>query len=356
MQEYYMEKKATKTVDAAKTAKAAKAVQPEMPSTLEAAQAFVAANSEKLQPLRQIFQNLGDNLPQVLILEGGEAAERLSLALWLTAKLNCSKEIKPCLHCPNCLQVGAKIFNDLYILDGQEGSIKIESVRELKPVLGQAPRGNGVRVVILAEAQALGLEAANSLLKVLEEPKAKLLFLLLAPSRERLLPTLISRSWCLTLPWPALGLSSNPYWESILSNFLQTGQGLFEHTATKGQMTPALAREILLILQKFLVAAWLEQNSGQQSLVKQNLENKNLANQNLELSQNAKQATPNQAGGHRPVAGQLSYPPILRALSATQMLVSTDLIAKAQTALDYTVNPALVINGLAIQLSASINR
>ena len=106
------------------------------------------------------------------------------------------------------------------MLDGREGSIKIETVRELRTILGEAPRGDGKRVVILAEAQSLGVEAANALLKSLEEPRPGVCFLLLAPQRERLLPTLVSRGWVVTLAWPEAGTPSTPelfQWEEALA-------------------------------------------------------------------------------------------------------------------------------------------
>ncbi|MFQ8736457.1 MAG: DNA polymerase III subunit delta [Bilophila wadsworthia] len=165
--------------------------------------------------------------PQVLILEGGSVAERFSVALWHAARLNCPEGRPPCLHCPACLQIGANLFHDLYVLDGREGSIKIETVRELRTILGEAPRGDGKRVVILAEAQSLGVEAANALLKSLEEPRPGVCFLLLAPQRGASLPTLVSRGWVVRWRGGA-GTPSTPelfQWEEALAEFGPPGRG-----------------------------------------------------------------------------------------------------------------------------------
>jgi len=64
-------------------------------------------------------------------------------------------------------------------------------------------RSGGRRVVVLPDAARLGTAAANALLKSLEEPNPGLIWLLLAPSRARLLPTVVSR--CLQLPLPPPG-------------------------------------------------------------------------------------------------------------------------------------------------------
>ena len=193
---------------AAKTTRTA--TEEQLPTREEAEAAFALALDARQERVRAALNKLASDPPQVLILEGGSVAERFSVALWHAARLNCPEGQPPCLHCPACLQIGANLFHDLYVLDGREGSIKIETVRELRTILGEAPRGDGKRVVILAEAQSLGVEAANALLKSLEEPRPGVCFLLLAPQRERLLPTLVSRGWVVTRAWPEAGTPSTP--------------------------------------------------------------------------------------------------------------------------------------------------
>lgn len=204
------------------------ATEEQLPTREEAEAAFALALDARQERVRAALNKLASDPPQVLILEGGSVAERFSVALWHAARLNCPEGRPPCLHCPACLQIGANLFHDLYVLDGREGSIKIETVRELRTILGEAPRGDGKRVVILAEAQSLGVEAANALLKSLEEPRPGVCFLLLAPQRERLLPTLVSRGWVVTLAWPEAGTPSTPelfQWEEALAEFMPPGRG-----------------------------------------------------------------------------------------------------------------------------------
>ena len=81
----------------------------------------------------------------------------------------------------------------------------MQRVRELKSRLRDAPHGQGRRVVLLMGLSLNRDEAANALLKALEEPSPTTVFVLLAPQREQLLPTLVSRSFCLTLPGRTAG-------------------------------------------------------------------------------------------------------------------------------------------------------
>lgn len=311
-------KKAAKAPSRAKAAAAADEV---LPSREEAVTAFSSALVPNLQRVRERVATLAERPPQLLHVEGGELNERVGLALWWAALLNCenvgqcgpkdgSAEVGPCLACPSCLRIGAGLFADLVVLDGREGSIKIDQVRELRPLLGEAPRFGRKRVVIVLEAQSLGIEAANSLLKSLEEPCPDSCFLFTMPQRERLLPTLVSRGWVLTLPWPD---PSRPLpdpvrdWALSLAEFVGSGRGWFERTSVKGALDAALAQSIVLAGQKALAERLTgRENSGLGRIL-----------------------------GHLP----------------DRLVPATDeLFAQCQEALQAQVNPALVMDRMATEL------
>jgi DNA polymerase-3 subunit delta' len=196
--------------------------------------------------------------PSSLLLEGGNADERLALGLFWAARLMCREEAPPCGKCRICLQIEGDACRDLFLLNGAEGSINVDTVREVRAVLGDPPAGRGPRVVILAEAQALGDGAANALLKSLEEPSPGNVFVLLAPSREILLPTLVSRSFVLTLGWPKGELEDPSLRDSLraLCEFIQSGKGTWlEWTGRKGNVDARMADSILREVQRSLVQA-----------------------------------------------------------------------------------------------------
>ncbi|GAB6177184.1 DNA polymerase III subunit delta' [Desulfobaculum senezii] len=205
--------------------------------------------------IQDVLTRLVDTQPQVLLLEGGTVDERMDMAMHWARLNNCATRTA-CGHCPACVQIEQGVHVDIKLLDGREGKIKIDDVRELKPLFGQPPRGDGKRVVILAEAQELIVAAANALLKSLEEPCPGTLFVLLAPQRERLLPTLVSRSWVLTLPWPhGGGLDGEAAdWLRALGQFAQSGTGWFAKTGAKGAVTRDIALKVVLACRKDLTA------------------------------------------------------------------------------------------------------
>jgi DNA polymerase-3 subunit delta' len=280
-----------------------------LPSREDAATALAPALHERHARVRDAMLRLRLEPPQVLLLEGGLEHERFSMALWYAALLNCNVA-PPCLTCPTCLQIGAELFADLHIIDGRDASIKIANIRDLRALIGEAPRGGGKRVIVLAEAQALLPQAANALLKSLEEPNPGTVFVLLSPQRERLLPTLVSRGWALTLAWPDVAAplpEALRAWPEALGRFLIRGQGWFDLTSAKGAVDAKAARQAVLVFQKALAAAAAGRNAGDLGPALENL------------------------------------PPAAR-------FAMRDALANAQESLDFMINPALVLDALVTRL------
>ncbi|NDV19566.1 DNA polymerase III subunit delta' [Pseudodesulfovibrio sp. JC047] len=192
--------------------------------------------------------------PQSIVIEGGDADSRVALALYWAMRLNCASGSVPCGQCAACKQIGDLAFNDLVFFDGREGLIKVDPVRQMRSTWGQPPNGDGYRVTIFAEAQMFMTEAANALLKSLEEPRPGNVFVLAAPQRERLLETLISRSWVVTLAWPDVRQNSPEVseWVQALVTFWQTGRGWFARTSSKGAVDKHLAMQVVLGMQREL--------------------------------------------------------------------------------------------------------
>ncbi len=212
------------------------------------------------------LRTLAAHAPQSLVIEGGTEADRKTAALAWAATLNCAGEpaTRPCCRCAACAQIVQGVFMDLKTFGDQE-KITTDEVREALPEWGQPPRGNGRRVSIFFAAHEFHPAVANLLLKTLEEPRPGNVFVLLAPQRERLLQTLVSRSFVLTLPWPTPQPPEPDVaeWLAALLNFWDTGQGWFERTGTKGAADRALALRLLSACQRELTLAVAGDTAGE---------------------------------------------------------------------------------------------
>lgn len=216
------------------------------------------------------LDGLARTRPQTLLLEGGTEQQRYSMALYWAQLANCvdpSENETPCGECLPCRQIAANEFMDLLIYDGRISNkaddekpgpiraLRIENMRALKALTGTAPHGRGKRVAVFQGISQLREEALNSLLKTLEEPSSHTLFVLLTPQRQQLLPTLVSRSLCMTLPWTGSSnlVCAEPELESSLAHFLGTGRGFLDKIAAKGALDADGAASLLMACQASLV-------------------------------------------------------------------------------------------------------
>jgi len=139
-----------------------------------------------------------NHLSQAHLLVGPPRIGKTSLALYLARALNClDPQTRPCGNCSACHKIGKGLHPDVRVIDEQGASIKIDQMRELQREMALSPFEGHRRVYILCNFQQATLEAANCLLKTLEEPPPKVVLILTATEAEMLLPTIVSR--CQTL-------------------------------------------------------------------------------------------------------------------------------------------------------------
>jgi len=146
-----------------------------------------------------------ERLAHGLLIHEDPGAGGLELARWIAQRVNCTEPARaPCGECQSCRWIAADQHPDVTRLSPEEDSeyIKVEPVRELIADLTLTAHGRGYKVVIFSPAHALNPNAANSLLKTLEEPPKRTLVLLVTSQPSRLLPTLRSRCSRLRLAGP----------------------------------------------------------------------------------------------------------------------------------------------------------
>lgn len=162
--------------------------------------------------------------PHSLLLTGREGIGKLAFAKHSARGLLCERPPAPnavnaCGACPSCAWFGSAIHPDFMLLtpdnatsldaeksrDGQSKAgqmITIDRIRQLNEFVSVAPQRDIAKVIVIYPAEALNPNAANALLKMLEEPPPAVFFLLVSHNPYRLLPTLLSRCQRIHLPAP----------------------------------------------------------------------------------------------------------------------------------------------------------
>ena len=128
---------------------------------------------------------------------GTEGPAKDEMVLAFARALNCEKSSDPVCDCAPCRKIGNRNHPDVRWLGADEKarSIKIEEIRELIHQSTLKPYEGKWKVFILKGAERLTLEAANALLKTLEEPPAHSVFILLVENKAHLLETIQSRGF-----------------------------------------------------------------------------------------------------------------------------------------------------------------
>lgn len=116
-------------------------------------------------------------------------------ALLLAMALNCEdlQENGPCGLCRVCRQVKTGAFADLIEISPEKDLIRIEQIRKMQARANLGKIVGKKKIIIIYQADLLREEAANSLLKILEEPPLDTVFILAAANGDKLLPTVLSR-------------------------------------------------------------------------------------------------------------------------------------------------------------------
>lgn len=170
---------------------------------------------------KQILQRLlrrGD-LGFTLIFAGPEGIGKKQFALTLAKAANCQTppgtNDDSCDQCPACQRIQADAYSDVVTVKPDGTYIKIAQTRELTNDVQVRPREGRQRFFLIDEADRLREEAANSLLKTLEEPPSTSTIVLLTARPDALLPTIRSRAQKLSFA----SLSSGEMQKYLASNF-----------------------------------------------------------------------------------------------------------------------------------------
>lgn len=251
------------------------------------------------------------HIAHAYLFTGPEGVGKKAAALALAQYLNCAQADREqgvsCGVCPSCVQAASGNHPDIFLLTADGSSIKIEQIRSLMAKLSLRSYSGGYQVVIIDNAHLMTEQAANCLLKTLEEPAANTVFCLIS-SQSALLPiTILSRcqqiqfqflpaaviSSILTAHHPekqariglvtALAKGSLSAAEEILSNeeFAQARTDLYDLLSQFAQTTPAqlllwcdqwdknrkMARSIVELCQLWFHDVLLLSTAGEQQLL-----------------------------------------------------------------------------------------
>ncbi|RAU47377.1 MULTISPECIES: DNA polymerase III subunit delta' [unclassified Pseudomonas] len=145
------------------------------------------------------------------LLHGPAGIGKRALAERLMHRLLCQQPLglEACGHCKSCSLLAAGSHPDNYVLEPEEAdkAIKVDQVRDLVSFVVQTAQMGGRKVVLIEPVESMNINAANALLKSLEEPSGDTVLLLVSHQPSRLLPTIKSRCVQQACPLPSEAMS-----------------------------------------------------------------------------------------------------------------------------------------------------
>ncbi len=174
-----------------------------------------------VQRLQQAI--ISGRVAHAYLITGALGSGKKSLATAFAQALFCTEQPgNACGTCLDCRRVEAGNHPDMTIIEPDAGKIKIDQVRRLKERFALQAYEGSWKVGIVVGAETMTVEAANSLLKLLEEPSGQAVIMLLSTSPSMLLPTIVSRCQRITM-------KRIP--RQLIASFLEREYGLFPQTA-----------------------------------------------------------------------------------------------------------------------------
>lgn len=146
-----------------------------------------------------------ERLPNSLLFFGPESVGKKLTAVAVAKALNCETDGPRdyCGSCPSCRKIDLSNHPDVHSIEpeGPGNVIRIEKIRRMKEAINLKPFEGKAKIFIIKDAHLLPLEAANSMLKILEEPPMNSYIILITNDLNKIIPTIRSRcQWVIFSP------------------------------------------------------------------------------------------------------------------------------------------------------------
>ncbi|TVX95770.1 DNA polymerase III subunit delta' [Cohnella terricola] len=146
---------------------------------------------------KSLLQNglASNRIAHAYLFAGPPGSGRMEMAIAFAQAIFCERGGNDaCGECLECRKVEHGNHPDLHLIQPDGATVKIEQIRTLQRELAYRSSGAGYKVYIIEGAETMTTQASNSLLKFLEEPPSPVVAILLAPSAQSVLPTILSRT------------------------------------------------------------------------------------------------------------------------------------------------------------------
>ncbi|HAM35275.1 MAG TPA: hypothetical protein DEB40_06165 [Elusimicrobia bacterium] len=216
-------------------------------------------------------------IPSAIVFSGMEGTGKTLMAMEFSKTILCRERKAPadppCGFCRDCIAVDKRNHPDLTLVNAsyqaqfleadpaRQKTLRVDTIRHLRRDMELRSLMGHWKIAIVEDAHTLEIEAANALLKILEEPNARTLWLLVTAQRERLPRTVLSRCFCVMFSPlgeetvrgiledlgidPARAVDLARLCEGSAGRALALADGDYPESLTAGPLAPVIAAESL---------------------------------------------------------------------------------------------------------------
>lgn len=136
-----------------------------------------------------------DRISHAYLLHGARGTGKEAIAVLIAKVLFCNNKsgVEPCLQCTECKRIDSRNHPDVHWIEPEGQSIKIDQIKNLQKEFTYSGLESAQKVYIIVGADTLTANAANRILKFLEEPSKKTTAIMLTENSHAILPTIRSR-------------------------------------------------------------------------------------------------------------------------------------------------------------------
>ncbi|WP_417852448.1 DNA polymerase III subunit delta' [Weissella viridescens] len=219
-----------------------------MSEVSQAATLIATAQHDQPQIIANFERAIAQNqLGHAFLFVGPNGRGQAEVADWLAMRLLClhpTEKGDPDGTCNQCVRIAQHEHPDVVELAPEGNSLKVDQIRFLKGELSKTAVEGERKVLIIHAAETMTSSAANGLLKSMEEPQGQQTIILIAKSRQQMLPTIISRSQVIEF-------------NALPADQIQTQLIAMGYSQTNAQLAQQLTDDMTLA-QEWLTEDWFD--------------------------------------------------------------------------------------------------
>lgn len=152
---------------------------------------FISVQPKVIKMLMNSYYK--DRLVHSYLFEGEKGTKKKEIALFFAKLLYCEDDNKPCGKCNNCLRIDHHNHPNVLLIEPEQNTIKKEQVIYLQQEYAKTTLELGPKVYIIKDIDKMSINAANSILKFIEEPLPDTYTILITDNLQQIISTIISR-------------------------------------------------------------------------------------------------------------------------------------------------------------------